>query len=163
MLRSAFVFALESHGTQRYGEQPYVIHLYDVVSVLIEFGFTSESLLSAAWLHDVIEDTPTTYRDVVRVTNKEVADTVFALTDELGKNRKERKEKTLPKVKANHSALTVKLADWIANLRECHRSSPHLLKMYQRDYPHFCDVCRNDNDILLMRMWDELDRLTGTV
>lgn len=158
MLRDAFIFALKSHKEQKYGDQSFIVHLYDVVSVLIEFGFRSKKFLTAAWLHDAIEDTPATYQDIARIASVEVAEIVFALTDELGRNRKERKERTLPKVKANHNALIVKLADWIANLRECYRNSPRFLQMYQKEYPYFRDMCYKDN-VSLMPMWNELDRL----
>ncbi|NJK44821.1 MAG: hypothetical protein HC933_11530 [Pleurocapsa sp. SU_196_0] len=61
-LRQARTLALEAHADQRYGDQPYVVHLERVVSVLEQFGVTpetssGEALLCAAWLHDSLEDT----------------------------------------------------------------------------------------------------------
>jgi len=141
LLRNAFLLAAKKHQHQKYGDDTYLVHLYDVVNVLLEFNVTDEKYLAAAWLHDVIEDTPTHYSEVQQATNKEVAEMVFALSDELGRNRKERKQKTLPKLLACTDAILVKLADWIANLRDAKRNNPGFLQMYKKDFPDFKTAC----------------------
>jgi len=42
---------------QLYANLPYTHHLADVARVLREFGVTDPALLTAAWLHDLVEDT----------------------------------------------------------------------------------------------------------
>jgi len=153
-LRKAFLLAIEKHKHQRYGDHPYAIHLYDVVNILVEFGYDEEKYLAAAWLHDVIEDTPTHYSEVQQNTSEEVAELVFALTDEIGRNRRERKEKTLPKLLACPDALVVKLADWIANLRDARSNNPGYLQMYKKGFPDFEAKCRDINPDL-EPMWKE--------
>ncbi len=54
------------------------------------------------------------------------------MTDELGRNRKERKEKTLPKIAALYDAIVVKLADRIANMRNSTKKGHKMSKMYVR-------------------------------
>lgn len=41
-----------------------------------------KNLIAAAWLHDTIEDTDTTYEDLVREFNQDVADLVNEVTQE---------------------------------------------------------------------------------
>ena len=143
LVRSAFMLAYEAHATQRYGDDPYLVHLFDTYNVLLEFGHKVPELLAAALLHDVIEDTPTNYTQVLQATNETVAEIVYACTDELGRNRKERKVRTLAHLHAwtmqrGEAALTVKLADWIANVGESLREEDvGKLKMYRKDWPEF--------------------------
>jgi len=141
VLRNAFLLAVEKHKNQKYGDNPYIVHLRDVEIILREFGVTNEDYLAAAWLHDVIEDTATHYSEVKQKTNTHVAEMVFALTDEIGRNRKERKQKTLPKLHACKDAILVKLADWIANLRDARANNPGFLQMYKKDFPDFKTAC----------------------
>lgn len=102
---------------QRYGGYPYSVHLKAVETVLFRFGYLhDEELIYAAWLHDVIEDTRATYGSVKRLAGVKVADIVYAVTDEPGINRKERKAKTYPKIKGKEKPTILKLADRIANI-----------------------------------------------
>ncbi len=109
-------FASKRHSGQYYSDDyPYFVHLYQVVSVAKYFNL-SEDVIAACWLHDVIEDTATSYNDLAFIFGSNVADIVYDVTDELGKNRKERHTKTYKKVAANPEAIKVKLCDRIANL-----------------------------------------------
>ncbi|HDY87656.1 MAG TPA: HD domain-containing protein [bacterium] len=160
MLRQAFLLAVKGHKYQLYGDDPYLVHLYDVVSVLVEFGFTDETFLAAAWLHDIIEDTSYNYHDVVNTTSKEVAEIVFAVTDEIGRNRKERTQKSVSKTFGFHNALVIKLADWIANLRNCVYKNPQLLQMYQKDLPYLRQCKSVSTGLMdLEPLWEEVERL----
>lgn len=157
-IRDAFEFALKWHGDQKYADvHPYAVHLYEVTQILQSFGFDDVKLLCAGWLHDVIEDTPCNYKDVNAKFGEAIAEIVYALTDELGRNRKERKERTLPKLDNFKYAQIVKLADWIANVRQCHRNGNKMYKMYQRDYKHFSTF--KGQFIDLEYMWNELEAL----
>jgi (p)ppGpp synthase/HD superfamily hydrolase len=166
IVRKAFLLTEKYHKYQVYGEdQPYMIHLLDVVNALIEFGHDDPVILAAAWLHDIIEDTPVNYYFVQDAVGARVAEIVFALTDELGRSRKDRKKLTIPKLceytdNNGDGALTVKLADWIANVRECYRGDPKKLQMYQKDWEEFVTTLRNlDDDGNLEPMWEELEQL----
>jgi (p)ppGpp synthase/HD superfamily hydrolase len=131
LLERARVFAVEAHGSQMYGEFPYEKHLEDVVKVGARFGLSVKHLI-ACWLHDVIEDTPISFNKVEVLFGKEVAEMVYCVTDELGRDRKERKAKTLPKIAANPDAILVKLADRIANIE-----SGGKIDMYAKEYFEF--------------------------
>lgn len=108
--------ALVAHGEQRYGADPYQVHLEHVVEVLTRFPH-DDVMRAAAWLHDTVEDTPLTLDEVRREAGAEVAAIVAAVTDEPGATRKARKAATLVKLAAaSRSARAVKLADRIANV-----------------------------------------------
>lgn len=108
-----------------------------MVRILTQEGFATEPvLLAAAWLHDVAEDTATSIEEITKAFGPEVADIVHRVSDEPGANRKERKSKTYPKIRAQRGATIVKLCDRIANV-EASRAVPKKMKMYAEEYPEF--------------------------
>lgn len=129
------------------GALPYGFHLKQVADLAQKFSYEIPiyafyQTVAAAWLHDVMEDCRWTYNDVARATSKDVAEIVFALTDELGRNRQERKQRTLPKIAANRLAVFVKLCDRIANSEYSKNSldsakSQRMFKVYCAEYPAF--------------------------
>src|SRR5215831_9990131 len=50
----------------------------------------TKTLLAACWTHDLIEDCRQTYNDVKKFCGNDIAEITYALTNEKGKNRKER-------------------------------------------------------------------------
>lgn len=111
-------FAQVAHAGQTYDEEtPYIVHLREVVGVLKSFGIHEPTMICAAFLHDTIEDTSKSYKDILSRFGQEVAELVFAVTNELGRNRAERAQKTYPKILACPNALVLKLADRIANVQ----------------------------------------------
>ena len=153
-------FAIAKHGTQKYGDRPYSYHLALVSQVLSDFGYVADEAIAAAgWLHDVLEDTPTTYEMLVSEFGKEVADIVWAVTNEPGGNRVDRFRKTALKIQSNKKALIVKLADRIANTEASLKTNPKLYKMYVKEFALFKELLYNPQDIELMPMWNRLEQL----
>ena len=145
-LNAVKTFALEQHAEQEYGEgRKYQYHLEKVEEVLRRFGEKDFDMLAAAWLHDVMEDCGIA-RDTLELGfGRRIAELVWAVTNEPGANRKERHEKTYPKIKQVKGALRLKLADRIANVEECLREkkekgSSKLLGMYQSEFDSFVDA-----------------------
>ncbi len=134
-------FAMKAHGNQKYGEdQPYIVHLEATRGVVVRFvGEHTDDLQAAALLHDVLEDTATNFNDLVRAFNVEIAELVYAVTDELGRNRKERHERTYPKIAAaGISAITIKLADRIANVEHALKTgNKRMLHLYWEEHTGF--------------------------
>lgn len=145
----ARLFAERAHGDQRYGDEPYLVHLEAVAALLREeFGFGERpEILAAAFLHDVLEDTPTTPQTLAEAFGGEVAAMVAFCTDEpSGANRKQRKAATYARMRRTmeaapdrcFGAVAVKLADRLANLRACVTGGrAGLLDMYRREQPAF--------------------------
>ena len=70
---------------------PYLGHLLGVASIVIEAGGTEEQA-SGALLHDLLEDTPTTYEQLVTLIGIPIADIVQGCTDTTYARKQEIKE-----------------------------------------------------------------------
>lgn len=150
--KEARMVSIQAHGNQTYDEIfPYHKHLDDVVDVLKRFGFSGKYIV-AGYLHDIIEDTALSYNKVKKYFGLEVAEMVFCVTDELGRDRAEKKKKTLPKTASNPDAIVIKLADRIANIEHGGK-----VDMYIKEYEEFKGALflNTPKDALLM--WDYLD------
>lgn len=157
MLSKAREFAIKAHGKQKYGEQPYIVHLEAVVANLSSYGETAQVI---GYLHDVIEDTDVTYEKVKQVFGPFVADCVAIVTDELGTNRKERKTKTYEKMSKVSGelelALLVKAADRLANVRACLAGGkPHLINVYKCEHSVFKNAAYREGQC--DEIWQEID------
>lgn len=158
-------YATVVHGGQVYNDEvPYVDHLTDVFAVIKRFGLSDdEEIASATWLHDSIEDTRTSYNDIKARFGVEVAELVYAVTDERGRNRKERHAKTYPKIKAaGIKATQLKLADRIANV-EYGSANGGKAAMYREEQAEFEEGIRTleGEPIVTTRMWEHLRRVLG--
>lgn len=97
-------------------------------------NLSAMDMFVAAWLHDVIEDTDTKYRDVEELFGHNVAQLVDAVTSVEGPNRKLRNAATYQKIRnAGIWAVRLKLADRIANVSNGGGS----VKMYKDEYKDF--------------------------
>ena len=162
-ITEARVRAAHAHQGQKYGNLPYMDHLNDVVEVLKEFGFKSEEYQVAGLLHDTVEDTSMTIEGLRARFGDDVAQLVYAVTQEPGRNRRERIAATLSKTASYPAAIPLKLADRIANVRSCWKNRDSRLFMYQKEYRDFRKALRNATvaDHALRSMWTELDELLG--
>ena len=156
MSKQSQQFAISKHGNQKYGEHPYSYHLNYVVNILTEYGYAEDdAIISAGWLHDTIEDTDTTHAMLVLEFNQEIADIVWAVSSEPGKNRQAKFRNTAPKIISNKKALIVKLADRIANTEASLANNPKLYQMYVKEFTLFHELLYQDN----LPMWNRLIKL----
>ena len=119
----AFFFAEIKHeGQKRKDERgsPYTDHLRRAYEVLFKIGVCRDTTtLVAAILHDTLEDTETTYDELVEHFGEGVASVVAEVTDDKGLEKHVRKEKQKEKASAlSREACFVKLADKIANVED---------------------------------------------
>jgi guanosine-3',5'-bis(diphosphate) 3'-pyrophosphohydrolase len=149
----ARAFAIAAHGDQRYGSEPYVVHLAAVRQVLRDFDYDGDFAL-AAWLHDTVEDTAVTVEQLEYEFGQRVAALVWAVTG-VGNNRKERSASAYAKMRALPDAVTVKLADRIANSEASARGNPRLLAMYREELAGFTATLGEYGD---SAMWERLRR-----
>lgn len=155
-LRWAKFFAATKHADQKYGGLPYTHHLAAVEAVLRRFNVTDDDMLTAAWLHDVVEDTPTKLKEIAELFGERVAALVGAVTNEEDPNRKIRAMLTYPKIRSVSGAVTLKLADRIANVE----NGGSLVSMYAREYDDFRRALYTPGDA--DPMWAHLDSLLRT-
>ena len=120
-----------------------------------KFGFSGKFIV-AGYLHDSIEDDGISYNDIKKHFGFDVAEMVYCVTDELGRNRKEKKEKTLPKTASNSDAIILKLADRIANIQHGGK-----IDMYLKEYNEFKGALFLNTPKDGKAMWDHLDVLLG--
>lgn len=121
--RKALEFAREQHKGQKrkVSGKPYIEHPILVAEILIEAGAKEEQVI-AALLHDVIEDTPCTRKEIKEKFGGRVLELVELCTDEeyenptTSENWEERKAKSLEKAKTmDIDAVLIKVADQLAN------------------------------------------------
>jgi guanosine-3',5'-bis(diphosphate) 3'-pyrophosphohydrolase len=156
--RRASDFARRAHAGQEYsGGAFHEKHLARVVATLRRFGVDAPALLAAAWLHDTVEDTDTTVEDIHREFGDDVADLVWRLTDEPGRNRKERHHLTHLKIRGRPEAVCIKLADRIANMESSMEERSHLRGMYRAEHGQFRDDLHRPGEH--DDMWAHLDAL----
>ena len=80
LILRAYDYAVKKHGDQlRRSGEPYIIHPLNVAYILAEIGL-DDSTISAALLHDVVEDTDVTNETIVKEFSQEIADMVAGVT-----------------------------------------------------------------------------------
>lgn len=130
-------FAIEKHGNQKYGIEPYSVHLDRVFDIFKGLGIDDLTIGIGCYLHDVLEDTNCTFEEIWKEFGWKVAQLVFLVTDEHGSNRKERKEKTYPKINSSVDAILLKMCDRLANVSASKKYSPKLFEMYKNEHEDF--------------------------
>ena len=146
---------LHANVNQMYANNlPYSHHLTMVAKYALRYGHlaakTEEDvivLISAAWLHDTIEDTRQTYNNILRLLSQimpqyayKVAEVVYALTNEKGKNREQRaNDKYYFEMSKVPLAPFVKMCDRLANIEfSCTTTEKSgKLDVYTKEFPSF--------------------------
>jgi len=156
---AALLVAERAHRNQTYDIFPYIYHPKQVMHIAIMLGF-DEAIIIACILHDVIEDTDLSYNNIKKTFGEEIAEIVFAVTDELGRNRKERKEKTYPKIRANWKATAVKVCDRIANIGHSKVYNKDMIKMYRKEHNNFVnELYVNEHPKDVRKAWNLLEKV----
>lgn len=137
MEHKAKLFATQRHAGQvrKYTDEPYIVHPKEVMELVRDYSKHSLEMLAAAWLHDTLEDTATTLRELVYEFGLTTAMMVDDLTDgytspEWGNraNRKYLECERLSQVSAETQ--TVKLADLISNSKSIMEHDPKFAVVY---------------------------------
>lgn len=124
-MKAAYDFSAAAHeGQKRQTGEPYFIHPCAVVNILVDLGFDDVSTLVAAFLHDVLEDTPVTSDELEQKFGKEVLELVEGVTkldkikfvsaeDEQAENLR----KMFFAMAKDYRVIIIKLADRLHNMR----------------------------------------------
>ena len=119
MIQQAARFAAKAHeGKMRKGSEiPYIVHPLET-AVIVSRMTEDPELISAALLHDVLEDTEVTFEELSELFGKRVADLVAAESEDKRKTWKERKQATIERLaSASREEKLLCLADKLSNLR----------------------------------------------
>lgn len=124
VLRRAYEFAASIHqGQARRSGDPYLSHPMEVAAILTELKMDVRSI-AAGFLHDAIEDTQTTMKEIRTVFGDEIADLVDGVT-KLSKlpfsTREDRQAESFRKMllamAKDIRVIMIKLADRLHNMR----------------------------------------------
>lgn len=124
LLRQAYAFAEEAHkGQERRSGEPYLTHPIEVAAILAEMRMDVPTL-AAAMLHDAVEDTRTTIKEIRSHFGDEVASLVDGVT-KLSKlpfsNRQDRQAENFRKMLLAMSrdlrVILIKFGDRLDNMR----------------------------------------------
>jgi len=121
LIQQAILLAMTVHyGETRKGDgkTPYVLHPLEVGIILSHYT-TSETLITAAILHDVLETGKVKAAELREKFGNEVADLVEILTENASIAAwAERKEENLKRLKDAPVAYIIKAVDALANMRD---------------------------------------------
>lgn len=128
-VKEAFDYMREAHkGQMRKGGDEFWTHPAGVATILVSQNYTDPELVAAALLHDVVEDTKTTFKDITERFGKTVSFLVEGVTD-VGRgdgetfiaDKYERMAKSQEKIlkmgKEDNRIFLIKTADRLHNLR----------------------------------------------
>jgi len=141
---------------RKYNNQPYTVHLSSVANIIASVT-DDEEMIAAAWLHDVVEDTPATLYDVEKEFGTGVAELVENLTD-ISKpgdgNRLTRKTIDRQHIaRASQRAKTIKLADLIDNANDICKHDTEFAELYLQEMNALLEVLDDGDTALYKRAW----------
>ena len=133
----ALVYATYKHRGQKRkcSGKPYITHPIAVAKIVYRSTVSTTESVTAALLHDVVEDTDTTTLDIYHMFGSEVATIVDRLTDpEMEGNRKTRKDASRKRIaKSGDIVQTIKLADMLHNLSDVNALPSKFAKLYKAE------------------------------
>ncbi len=131
LITKAYNKCVSAHGDQkRASGEPFYMHPIAVAVILVSLGMDSECI-SAALLHDVVEDTEATYDDIKAEFGQSIADLVDGVT-KLGRIPLESRESAQAEnirkmfIAMSHDirVIIIKLADRLHNMRTINALPP---------------------------------------
>lgn len=148
-------FAGYWHGSidqrRKYTNEPYINHPRSVVGILKNY-VRDDSMICAAWMHDLVEDTPCTIDLIAREFDYKIAKLVEELTDTSklsDGNRAVRKEiERLRLSNVSAEAKTIKLCDLIDNTSTIVEYDPNFAKVYLKEKESLLTVLVHGNNEL---------------
>ena len=177
IIEKAIMFAAKAHaGTTRKGkERPYILHPLEVMTIVA--GLTeAEEVISAAVLHDTVEDTDVTPGDIRQSFGERVERLVMAESEDKMKDLPPeaswelRKQATIDHLETlDRDEKLIGLGDKLANIREMSRDHAQIgdklwerfnqkdKRKHARYYRSICDVLELEfGDIREIREYREL-------
>ncbi|WP_297902896.1 HD domain-containing protein [uncultured Parabacteroides sp.] len=162
-------FHIHDNVNQKYDDVlPYGFHLKMTASYVSRYGYLVSDtegdvlvLYASAYLHDTIEDARMTYNDIVKFLREfrgedfvlpeavrlqleqQVPEIVYALTNEKGRNRKERANNLYYKgIRDTRFASFIKMCDRLANIQYTIMFvfANRMLDVYRKEYPEFIQL-----------------------
>lgn len=162
LIDKARQFAKKAHDSvnqvRKYVNLPYWVHCEEVADLVKDIGGSTD-MICAAFLHDTVEDTPTTLFDIAKEFGEEAAILVQMLTNVSKKsdgNRAFRKELDREHLRnASPDAKTIKLADRISNISTIVEYDPKFAQTYLEETLLLLPVLKEGHIVL----WKQLENM----
>ena len=164
----AAAFARRAHAGQRrkYTDRPFIFHPARVAGRVAAHPQATEVMVAAAFLHDVVEDTPHTLEEVSAGFGSDVARLVDELTNpskgskapRLERKQQDRDHLALVSVEAK----IIKLVDRIDNLQEMAEAPESFREKYFEESRLLVEVIGDVDPDLKAEVLDCIGRLEAT-
>jgi len=167
MISKALIFATQCHENQvrRGSNLPYIVHPIAVASNVRAYCHTKNltALMTAALLHDVVEDCKVTIQEIAQKFGEEVGHLVLELTSYPAEIEKMGKTRYLKEKMINMSddALMIKLCDRLDNVRDYRNIEPESERAQEyfnstREILEYLSLSRNMNSVHVLLSSDIL-------
>jgi len=169
--QKTIAFSAEHHGQQKTPNGfSYIVHLSNVAMEVFmaykeEPNFNIEFAIQLALLHDVLEDTPLSFKELEDTFGNIVATGVLALTKNASLDKKDQMQDSLDRiVKQGKEVAIVKLCDRITNLQK-----PPLkwdndkIKKYHLQATQIAETLQGKNSYLDNRIQEKIKAYTAFV
>lgn len=163
LVRDALAFAAAAHEGQKrkYTGEDYIRHPIEVVDILRWHFPRDDEMLAAAALHDVVEDTAMTHKDIRQNFPESVALMVADLTDQFidpsDGNRALRKALETRRLSfCEWRSQTIKVADLISNTKSIVAHDPKFAVTYLREKQALLDALTKASEPLRKRALREV-------
>lgn len=152
------------HYGQKYDSRPYIYHVRNVVWTLKRCAIAvPENVIAAAWLHDVVEDTPATLDWVQSNFGPTVEQMVDLVTNPPEGTRAEKHSRLVQRLRESSSpwrryAVGIKLADRLCNMTES-KKDVRRREMYVKEWPSLRAVAQIDATYYMSELVADIDEL----
>ena len=182
VLERAITLAMKAYkGMERKKEgKPYILHPMEVAVIASDLVKNDEDLLAAALLHDAVEDTDVTLKEIKETCGKKVAALVEAETEEKRHGTpseetwKVRKQESLDRLRDCDSAeiKALWLADKLSNVRSFYRMWKGIGNEFWKDFNqkdsvqqawYYRTVALLTQDFSETDAWQEYNRIVETI
>lgn len=175
IVQKSFDLAISRHKGQLYGiNLPYSFHIYETYNIATEYT-NDKHVLSATILHDIIEDTSTTYEELYDGFGEYITNLVFYVSDPIGLNRRERKDLLYYKFQNllndnnfsdefKRQVALIKCCDRYVNMLQSYAVSDfNKMDMYMREYSEFKFNFINELSSEHLSLYNRLKNLASNV
>ncbi len=149
IVNKAQKFSKDKHKNQKRkdGKTLFSDHLEGVVNRLKNLGITNQDTLSAAWLHDTLEHTETSFDEINEIFGNTISVLVLSLSKDSKLSKKEKELQYVKQLKnATSDAKLIKLCDISANLKDIANSpmSKTQKNKQTKKLFHYLRIIKND-------------------
>ena len=157
----AYIYAFEKHKNQQYGDKDYIAHciaVHDLLSPIVKGREDAEIILATAYLHDTLEDTDATPKELENIFGKDVEKNVQALT----RDAKLEDDRQIPDsidriLNTSIGAQFVKMADRISNLANLNKKWGYEKSIkYVEESKQILERLGDCNSILRQKLYESI-------